>query len=95
VSERECQEQFEELTLRQTRGSELCHAIIVPPWARHHLTKGMLLAALHHTEMVGVLAALQVAVSTAAESVLGHLASDTFHVEVVSELATELQKMED
>jgi hypothetical protein len=30
VSERECREQFEELTLLQTQGSELCHAIISP-----------------------------------------------------------------
>jgi hypothetical protein len=31
VSEREHQVQFDELTLLQTRGSELCHAIIGPP----------------------------------------------------------------
>jgi hypothetical protein len=32
VSERERWEQFEELNLLQTQGSELCHAIINPPW---------------------------------------------------------------
>jgi hypothetical protein len=32
VSEREHREQFEELTLLQTRGSELCHIIVRPPW---------------------------------------------------------------
>jgi hypothetical protein len=51
VSERLCREEFEDLTLLQTRGSELCHAIIGPPRARHHLTEGMWLAALHNTEM--------------------------------------------
>jgi hypothetical protein len=49
----------------------------------------MRLAALFHIEMVGELAALQVAVSTAAESMLGRLPSDS-SVEVVSELATKL-----
>jgi hypothetical protein len=34
-------------------------------------------------------------VSTSAESVLGHSPSDTFRVEVVSELAAKFQKMED
>jgi hypothetical protein len=58
VSQRERQEQFEEITLLQTRGSELCHAIIGPPWVMHHLFEGMRLAALCHTEMVGELATL-------------------------------------
>jgi hypothetical protein len=31
VSKMERREQFEELTLLQTRGSELCHTIISPP----------------------------------------------------------------
>jgi hypothetical protein len=30
ASERECREQFEELTLLQTQDSELCHAIVGP-----------------------------------------------------------------
>jgi hypothetical protein len=55
----------------------------------------MRLATLHHTEMAGELAALQVAASFAAESVLGHLPSDTFRVDVLGELATEFQKMEE
>jgi hypothetical protein len=50
----------------------------------------MRLAALFHTEMVGELAALQVAVSIAAELMLGRLPSDSFCVEVVSELANKL-----
>jgi hypothetical protein len=36
----------------------------------------------------------QVAVSSAAESVLGRSPSDTAHVEVVGELVTEFQKVE-
>jgi hypothetical protein len=59
VSERECQGQFVELVLLQTRGSELCHAIISPPWKRHHLSQGMRHAALRHIEMAGELAALR------------------------------------
>jgi hypothetical protein len=51
VFERERREQFEELTLLQTRGSDLCHAFIGPPRARHHLSEGMRHAALRRTEM--------------------------------------------
>jgi hypothetical protein len=87
VSERECRAQFEELTLLQTRGSELCHTIISPLWVRHHLSEGMQHMSLHHTEMVGELAVLWAVVS-----VLGRSPSDTFCVEVVGELVTEYQK---
>jgi hypothetical protein len=87
VSERERRARFEELTLLQTRGSKLCHAIIGPPRLRHHLSKGMQLAALRHTEMVGELTTFLVVVSSATESVLGSSPSDTSHVEVVGELA--------
>jgi hypothetical protein len=45
VSERERQEQFEELTLLQTRGSELCHAIVGAPRVRNHFSEGMQLVA--------------------------------------------------
>jgi hypothetical protein len=51
VSERECREQFEELTLLHTQSSELCYAIIGPLRAMHHLFEGMQLAALLHTKM--------------------------------------------
>jgi hypothetical protein len=53
VCERERREQFKELSLLQTRGSELYHANVGPPRAGHHLSEGMWLAALYHTEMVG------------------------------------------
>jgi hypothetical protein len=55
----------------------------------------MRLAALHHTEMVVELTMLRVAVSTAVESVLWCSPRDTFHIEVVSDLAAKFQKMED
>jgi hypothetical protein len=51
--------------------------------------------ALHHIEMVGELAALWVVVSSAIESMFGHSTNDTFHVEVVGELVTEFQKLEE
>jgi hypothetical protein len=40
VSERECWKHFEEVTLLQTRGSELCLAIVRPPRVRNHLSEG-------------------------------------------------------
>jgi hypothetical protein len=90
VSKWEHREQFEELTLLQTRGFELCHAIIDPPQARHHLSEGMRLAGLHHTTMARELIVLWAVVSTAIELVLGCSPPDTFCVEVVRELATKL-----
>jgi hypothetical protein len=86
VSKRERQEQFEELTLLQTRGSELCHTIVGPPRVRNHLLEGMRLAALCHIEMDGELASLQAAVSSIAESALGRSPDEVFHMEVVGEL---------
>jgi hypothetical protein len=53
----------------------------------------MRLVALRHTEMAGELAMLWAVVSPATELVLGCSPSDTFHVEVVGELAVEFQKM--
>jgi hypothetical protein len=88
-------EQFKELTLLQTRGSELYHAIVGPPWVRHHLSEGMRLAAFRHTEMVGELALLQAAVSSTVESALEHSPNDTFHVEVVGELVVKFIKREE
>jgi hypothetical protein len=75
--------------LRIIRGT---HPFVDP---RHHLSDGMRLAALHHTEMAREIAILRATVSSTVESVLGCSPSDTFHVEVVGELATEFQKMED
>jgi hypothetical protein len=43
--------------------------------------------------MAGELAMLRVAMSSTMESVLGSSPSDTFHVEVVAELAAEFQKL--
>jgi hypothetical protein len=51
VSKREHWEQFEELTLLQTQGSESCLAIVGLPWVRKHLSEVMRAAALRDTEM--------------------------------------------
>jgi hypothetical protein len=95
VSERERQEQFEELTLLQTQGSKLCHAIIGPQCVRDNLSEGMGLVALRYTKMPIELALLRAGVSSAMESMLGRSPSDTFQVEVVGELDAEFYKMED
>jgi hypothetical protein len=64
-------EQLEELILLQTRGSELCLAIIGPPQVRNHLLEGMRIAALRHTKMAGELAMLLTVMSYAMEFALG------------------------
>jgi hypothetical protein len=55
----------------------------------------MRLAALCHTEIAIEFGVLRTAVSSVMESVVWHSPSDTFHMEVVSELVAEFQKMED
>jgi hypothetical protein len=72
VSEKERQEHFEELTLLQTRGFELCLAIVSPQRVRNHLSEGMQITALRHTKMVRELAGLRATVSSAMELALGH-----------------------
>jgi hypothetical protein len=62
---------------------------------RHHLSEGMRLAALRHTEMTGKLAALRPAASFAAELVIGCSPNDTFHVVVAGQLVAEFQKLEE
>jgi hypothetical protein len=52
VFEMEHREQFEVLTLLHARGSELCHAIIGPPWVRNYLSEGNRVPTLRHTKMV-------------------------------------------
>jgi hypothetical protein len=56
---------------------------------RNHLYEEMQLATIHHTEMAGELAVLQVVVSSAVELVLGRSPNEIFHVEVVGELVAE------
>jgi hypothetical protein len=78
VPVREHQEQFEELTLLQTQGSELCLAIVGSPRVRNHLSEGMRVAALCHTEMAGELAVLRAVVFSAVEFTLGCLPDEIF-----------------
>jgi hypothetical protein len=94
MSEREHRAHFEELTLLQTWGSELCYAITSPPQAKHHLSEGMQHATLRHTEMVEQFVTFQALLTSAAESMLGCSPSDTSCVELVGELVTKFQKVE-
>jgi hypothetical protein len=87
--ERECWERVEELTLMQTRGSELCLAIVGRLRVRSFLSEEMHIAALLHTGMAEQLAMLQAAVSSAAEFMLRHSPFETFWVEVVDEMFAE------
>jgi hypothetical protein len=84
---------FEELTLLQTQGSELCHAIVGAPQARH-LSEGMRHAALRYTEVAEELATFWAIVSFATELVLGCSPGNTVCVEVVNELVIVFQKAE-
>jgi hypothetical protein len=68
---------------------------LIPPRAMHHLSEGMRLVALCHTEMARELSVLRAAVSSAMELVLGHSPSGTVCMDVVDEFATKFQKMED
>jgi hypothetical protein len=73
---------FEELSLLHTRGSELCHAIVGPPRAKHP-SERMQLVTLCHSEVVGELATFCAAVSSSSESVLGRSPSNTARAKVV------------
>jgi hypothetical protein len=52
VSEKGHREHFKKLTLLLTQGLELCLALIGPSRVRNHLSEGMHIAALRHTEKV-------------------------------------------
>jgi hypothetical protein len=67
----------------------LCLAIVSPPRVRNHLSEGMLITDIHHTEMARELTVLREAVSSTAELALGHSPNETFRVEVVGELVAE------
>jgi hypothetical protein len=82
----------QELTLLQTRGFELCLAIVGSPMVQDHLSEGMRSVAVYHTEMVGQRAALWVVVSSVMQSMLRHSPNDTFQVEVVDEVVIEFQE---
>jgi hypothetical protein len=55
----------------------------------------MRVAAIHHIEMVGELAALQVAMTSIVELVLGCSPDETFRVEIVDEMVAQFQKLEE
>jgi hypothetical protein len=60
-----------EITLLQTRGSKLCLTIVSTLMVQSHPSKGMLIASICHTELARQLAALQAAVPSTAQSVVG------------------------
>jgi hypothetical protein len=93
--ERGHREQLEELTLLQTQGSELCFAIVGPPQVRNHLSEGMWLAALCHTEMAIELDTLRTVVSSTVVLALGCSPDETFWVEVVDKLVAEFWNLEE
>jgi hypothetical protein len=95
VSERECQKQFEELSLLWARGSKLCHAIVGLPRVRNHLLEGMRATADRHTEMVGEIAALWAVVSCTTELVLRRFLDETFRVEVMDRLVAKFWRLEE
>jgi hypothetical protein len=84
-----------ELSLLWAWGSKLCLAIVDLPWVRNFLLEGMRVANLCHTEVVGELAVLRVAVSSAMELVLGRSPDETFWVEVMDELVVEFWRVEE
>jgi hypothetical protein len=73
----------------------MCHAIIGLSRVGHHLSEGRRDAALRHTELAGEPAALQAAVSYDVVLALGRSSNDTFCVEVVGDVVTEFQKLEE
>jgi hypothetical protein len=63
-AKRQCQDFIQELTLLQNKGIELCLAIVGPLMVWHHLSDGMRIATICHTEMAGQLATLWAAMSS-------------------------------
>jgi hypothetical protein len=59
---------------------------------RNHLSEGMQITTLCHTEMAGELAALHAAVSSTMEFTLGRSPNGTFRVEIVDELVAKFQR---
>jgi hypothetical protein len=60
-----------------------------------HLSEGIPIATLRHTEMAEELVTLQATVSSTVEFMLGSLPDKTFQVEVVDELVVEFWKVEE
>jgi hypothetical protein len=69
------------------RGFELCLTIVAAP-PQGPLHEGMWFAATYHTEVAMHLALLWVVVSSAAQSMLGHLPPEVLQEDAVGEMAT-------
>jgi hypothetical protein len=95
ISEMEHWEQFEELSLLWAWGAKLCFIIIAPTQVRIPLSARLRATALCHTKMVGDLTPFRAVVSSTVELVLGRLLGETSRVEVVNELVTKFQRLEE
>jgi hypothetical protein len=73
------------------QGSELCQAIVDPPKVRSHLSEGMQMTTLRHTEI----AVLRAVVSSTMQSVLGRSPTEACRVYVVDELLTAFWEQEE
>jgi hypothetical protein len=95
VSEMECREQFEELSLLRASCANLCLAIVGPSQVRSHLSVRMRATSLRHTEMADELTTLLALVSSTAKLGLGCSPNETSRVEVTNELVTKFQRREE
>jgi hypothetical protein len=88
AAKEQCEHLVHELTLLNIRGSELCITIIgAPPLTPLHV--GMRFVVAQHTEVATWLSALWLAVSLAAQSILGHLPINVPQVGVVGEIVVQ------
>jgi hypothetical protein len=88
-------EQFEEPSLLRAWGAELCLTIFSPPQVKSPLSIRMWAATLRYAVVVGDLAVLRAPVSFTAELVLGCSPDGTSRVEVMCELSTKFQRLEE
>jgi hypothetical protein len=76
-------------------GAELCLTIIGSSHVRSPLPAKMWATAVRHARVVGELTMLRAAVSSAKELTLGLSPYETSRVEVMNELATKFQRLEE
>jgi hypothetical protein len=89
--EGQCVGLVKELDLLWIRGSELC-LTIVDAQPRSPLREGMQFATSCHTKMVVRLGALWAAVSSAAQSMLGHSPTEAFQAYIVGEMLAKFRE---
>jgi hypothetical protein len=87
-------EQFEELSVLPAWVVELCLTIIGPTKVKSRLSVRMWATALRHAGVVRELTMLRAVVSSAIELVLGCSPDETTWVDVMNELTTNFQRLE-